>query len=332
MLNFIDNLIYKACGSSLLTKPEPSVMPDFEGFSQISAFPERRFPDEKLTAENLPVDFSPDFPTNSDESMYASKATSDAFSSTSSKKSHTASEKTFLQQPKKNSIDIAGIATRPEPDVTKLSRRIKDTPTPSQSDHEVAFSKSEDISPATGQQPLSLKDVEKSISGKSGEHSGESATGFGREKQTGPSISPEPQISVQHDIPDKFPKSQPQPDVAGSEFRVYQPAPEISPAKDKSPLSRMEKIHFVNVEPVGEAQQQILIKELTKKTKSAALPSAAEGKDVKTTETQLHKEVRVNIGRIEIKASQQALPTAKPLPQGFEDYLMARLYSNRYYF
>lgn len=315
MINFIDNLVHKACGYSLLTKPEPSLMPDFEVFSQTPVFPEKRSPDEKLTVESLLVEPSQDFPANSDESINALKTTS---------------EETFQKPLKKTSIDVGEIPVQPE--IAKLNKRIKGPPAPSKSNHEEASSKSVNISPAAGRQSLNLRDVEKPVPGKPVEHSEALTSEFGWKKQTGPSISPEPQIGAQHDISNKFQKSQPESSVVDSEFQVCQPAIEAPSAKKKSHLSRVGAVPVVNVEPGIEARQQAFIKDLMIKTNRAAPPFGAEGRDVKTTESPHHKEVRVNIGCIEIKASQKAQRPMNPSVRGFDDYLMMRLYLDRHYF
>lgn len=315
MINFIDNLVHKACGYSLLTKPEPSLMPDFEVFSQTPVFPEKRSSDEKLTVESLPVEPSQDFPVNSDESINALKTTS---------------EETFQKPLKKTSIDVGEIPVQPE--IAKLNKRIKGPPAPSKSNHEEASSKSVNISPAAGRQSLNLRDVEKPVPGKPVEHSEALTSEFGWEKQTGPSISPEPQIGAQHDISNKFQKSQPESSVVDSEFQVCQPAIEAPSAKKKSHLSRVGAVPVVNVEPGIEARQQAFIKDLMIKTNRAAPPFGAEGRDVKTAESPHHKEVRVNIGCIEIKASQKAQRPMNPSVRGFDDYLMMRLYLDRHYF
>jgi len=309
MINFIDNLVHKACGYSLLTKPEPSLMPDFEVFSQTPVFTEKRSPDEKLTVESLPVEPSQDFPVNSDECINALKTTS---------------EETFQKPLKKTSIDVGEIPVQPE--IAKLNKRIKGPPAPSKSNHEEASSKSVNISPAAGRQSLNLRDVEKPVPGKPVEHSEALTSEFGWEKQTGPSISPEPQIGAQHDISNKFQKSQPESSVVDSEFQVCQPAIEAPSAKKKSHLSRVGAVPVVNVEPGIEARQQAFIKDLMIKTNRAAPPFGAEGRDVKTAESPHHKEVRVNIGCIEIKASQKAQRPMNPSVRGFDDYLMMRLY------
>lgn len=315
MINFIDNLVHKACGYSLLTKPEPSLMPDFEVFSQTPVFTEKRSPDEKLTVESLPVEPSQDFPVNSDECINALKTTS---------------EETFQKPLKKTSIDVGEIPVQPE--IAKLNKRIKGPPAPSKSNHEEASSKSVNISPAAGRQSLNLRDVEKPVPGKPVEHSEALTSEFGWEKQTGPSISPEPQIGAQHDISNKFQKSQPESSVVDSEFQVCQPAIEAPSAKKKSHLSRVGAVPVVNVEPGIEARQQAFIKDLMIKTNRAAPPFGAEGRDVKTAESPHHKEVRVNIGCIEIKASQKAQRPMNPSVRGFDDYLMMRLYLDRHYF
>jgi len=315
MINFIDNLVHKACGYSLLTKPEPSLMPDFEVFSQTPVFTEKRSPDEKLTVESLPVEPSQDFPVNSDECINALKTTS---------------EETFQKPLKKTSIDVGEIPVQPE--IAKLNKRIKGPPAPSKSNHEKASSKSVNISPAAGRQSLNLRDVEKPVPGKPVEHSEALTSEFGWEKQTGPSISPEPQIGAQHDISNKFQKSQPESSVVDSEFQVCQPAIEAPSAKKKSHLSRVGAVPVVNVEPGIEARQQAFIKDLMIKTNRAAPPFGAEGRDVKTAESPHHKEVRVNIGCIEIKASQKAQRPMNPSVRGFDDYLMMRLYLDRHYF
>jgi len=315
MINFIDNLVHKACGYSLLTKPEPSLMPDFEVFSQTPVFTEKRSPDEKLTVESLPVEPSQDFPVNSDECINALKTTS---------------EETFQKPLKKTSIDVGEIPVQPE--IAKLNKRIKGPPAPSKSNHEEASSKLVNISPAAGRQSLNLRDVEKPVPGKPVEHSEALTSEFGWEKQTGPSISPEPQIGAQHDISNKFRKSQPESSVVDSEFQVCQPAIEAPSAKKKSHLSRVGAVPVVNVEPGIEARQQAFIKDLMIKTNRAAPPFGAEGRDVKTAESPHHKEVRVNIGCIEIKASQKAQRPMNPSVRGFDDYLMMRLYLDRHYF
>jgi hypothetical protein len=330
MTNFIDNLVHKACGDSLLTKPEPSLMPGFEVFSQTPVFPEKRSPDEKLTVESLPVESSQDFPANSDESINALKTTSEELSSTSDIKFHASSEKTFQKPLKKTSIDVGGIPVQPE--IAKLNKRIKGPPAPSKSNHEEASSKSVNISPVAGRQSLNLRDVEKPVPGKPVEHPEALASEFGWEKQTGHSISPEPQIGAQHDISNKFQKSQPESSVVDSEFQVCQPALEAPSAKKKSHLSRVGAVPVVNVEPGIEAWQQAFIKDLMIKTNRAAPPFGAEGRDLKTTESLHHKEVRVNIGCIEIKASQKAQRPMNPSARGFDDYLMMRLYLDRHYF
>jgi hypothetical protein len=51
--------------------------------------------------------------------------------------------------------------------------------------------------------------------------------------------------------------------------------------------------------------------------------------DMKTAETQQKKEVRINIGRVEIKASKQTFLSLNPNLQGFDDYLMMRVYLER---
>ncbi len=315
MTNFIDNLVHKACRDSLLTKPEPSLMPGFEVFSQTPVFPEKRSPDEKLTVESLPVESSQDFPANSDESINALKTTS---------------EETFQKPLKKTSIDVGEIPVQPE--IAKLNKRIKGPPAPSKSNHEEASSKSVNILPAAGRQSLNLRDVEKPVPGKPVEHPEALTSEFGWEKQTGPTISPEPQIGAQHDISNKFQKSRPESSVVGSEFQVCQPALEAPSAKKKSHLSRVGAVPVVNVEPGIEARQQAFIRDLMIKTNRAAPPFGAEGRDVKTTESPHHKEVRVNIGCIEIKASQKAQRPMNPSARGFDDYLMMRLYLDRHYF
>ncbi|MHC4086019.1 MAG: hypothetical protein ACYSWZ_00775 [Planctomycetota bacterium] len=303
-------------------------MPDSEVFSQTSAFPRNRSPDEELTAENVPVKPSQDFTANSDESVNTSKTTSEELSSTSDVRFHAFSEKQFQKPLKKTSIDVDGLLVQPR--IPELSEHIKRPPAPSQSDHEEVTSKSVDISPAVGRQSLDLRDVQKPIPGKLVEHSEALTSEFGWEKQTGPSISSEPQIGTQHDVSNKFQKSQPETSVIGSKFQVYQPALEMPPAEDKSPLSRKDDIRIVEVEPAVEAPRQAHIKELIKKTSSATVSSAAEKRDIKKIQT--NKEVRVNIGRIEIKTSQQSSPSVKSSPRGFEDHAMMRVYLDRHYF
>jgi hypothetical protein len=303
-------------------------MPDSEVFSKTSAFPSQRSPDEELTAENVPVKPSQDFTANYDESVNTSKTTSEELSSTSDVRFHAPSEKQFQKPLKKNGVNVAGLMVQPR--IPELSEHIKRTPAPSQSDHEEVSSKSVDISPAVERQSLDLRDVQKSIPDKLVEHSGALTSEFGWEKQTGPSISAEPQIGTQYDVSNKFQKSQPESSVIGSEFQVYQPSLDMPPAEDKSPLSRKDEIHIVEVEPAVEARQQALIKELIRKTNSAKMSSTTEKRDLKKIQT--NKEVRVNIGRIEIKASQQSSPPVKSSPRGFEDHTMMRVYLDRHYF
>jgi hypothetical protein len=44
------------------------------------------------------------------------------------------------------------------------------------------------------------------------------------------------------------------------------------------------------------------------------------------------KEIRINIGQVEVKAPPQAAPVRKTVTRGFDDYLMARIYMDRRYF
>lgn len=292
MPNFIDNLVHKACRSSLLKTPEPSIEPGFEILSNTLV----------STGERSPVEPSQDFPVNSAESMNASKTTSEELSSTSGIKFHASSEETFQKPLKKTSIDIAGISVQPE--ILKLNMRIKVPPSTSKSDHE-----SVDFSPAVERQSSNMRDAEKMNFSNPVEQSGASTSEFGRS-----------------------PKPRPGPNDTGNEFPAYQPVLETPATKKESPLSREDDIHIVNVEPSIEAQHQASLEALIKKTNRATLLSAGKGKETKTTQTQPHKEVRVNIGRIEIKASPQSSPSVKPSPRGFDDHLLMRVYLDRYYF
>ncbi len=303
MPNFIDNLVHKARGSSLLIKPEPSLIPDFEAFSQNSVLPGKSYPDEKLTIES-----SQDFPANSDESISASKTTSEKFSSTSGIKFYASSEETSQKPFKKTNIDVARIPIQPQSEIYKINKRIKNPPEPFQSGPKVS-STSVEFSPAAEQQSSNLRDAEKMNLGKTVEHSRTSTSEF-----------------------DRIPKPQPTPNDTDNKFPVYQSAPEMQPAKDKSSLSGKDEIHAVTVEPNIESRQQAFIKDLITKTNCTAPSSAVNGRDAKTTKSPHHKEVRVNIGRVEIKASRSTSPPVKSAPRGFEDHLMDRVYLNRHYF
>lgn len=319
MLSFIDNLVHKAIGSSLLTKPEPSTWPSFEIFSRTL----------DATMENLPFEPSQSSPTNSHESIITSKTTSEEVPSTSSFKNHPSMKKE-LQEPLSNtSTNVAEIPVTPQIPIS--NKRITKRPAPTNSNNEEVLSKSANIS-AVGQLPSILRTFETSGTSKPLEHSVESTSEHGRDKQTSSSILLKPQAGAQHDNYNKFSRSLSEPSIIDSEIYYYQPAPEMPPAKGKVSLIRNDEIHVVNVEPSVESRPQTLVNELISKTSSAALSTAVERNDVIATQAQPHNEVRVNIGRIEIKASQQSSHPVKPPPRGFEDHVMMRLYLERHFF
>lgn len=297
MPKFIDNLVHKAFGSSLLTKPEPSIVTGYDIFSHNFVMP----------GERSVVESSPDFPVNSSESVNATKTTSDESSSISGIKFQASSGETYQKPLKKTSVSVTGMPAQQK--ISQLGKHIEDLSASSKSDHVSVSSKSVDNSVAAERQSSNSMDAEKKNFDKTVEHFEASTSKFGR-----------------------FPKPQPASDNTGNEFQVDQPAPELPPASDKFSLSRKDEIHVVNVEPVVAAQQQAFIQELIRKTTSAVLPFSAKGMDVKTSRAQLHKEVKVNIGRIEIKASRPASPPVKPPPRGFGDHIMMRLYLDRHYF
>lgn len=118
------------------------------------------------------------------------------------------------------------------------------------------------------------------------------------------------------------------------ESRVVKQPIELSPPQERT----TEKIKASNeaivaIEPLPEPPEQVQIKELLTRTQSAVPSQSSSPGEAKTAQaSQEKKDVRVNIGRIEIKASQQVSPSSNPPVRGFDEYIMMRTYLDRHYF
>lgn len=332
MVNFVDNLVHKAAGLSPLTKLESLLNPGFElpNYGLVS----KSEGSVVNTIENIPV--------ISEQGNILSNETYEKMSTDAIVDSHVHPEQEFqkskksiktLEPPIKSSNECkstkSDIISSGERQTLEKSTRA---PTPTQkSSEEDKRSRLVDILPAAGHETLNLMEPENLDPGKSALHFETSTPGIDLGKPADHSISPQLHIRIHNDISKKQPGKKRSPVEAVSKFRVHKRPLEMPPENDTSSLPGKAANRVVNVEPAVEAHQQAFIKDLLTKTSSDISPATSKRSDMKTTEAQHKKEVRVNIGRVEIKASQQASPRLNPPVRGFDDYLMMRVYLDRRY-
>ena len=98
------------------------------------------------------------------------------------------------------------------------------------------------------------------------------------------------------------------------------------------PVLHREKIASVaNIQPTGESDRSIIINRIAAQGRRRGMPDQSGAVNAKNVSMPPQKEVRVNIGRLEIKASQSNSPRVDRTVRGFDDYLMMRLYLDKHY-
>lgn len=293
MTNFIDSLVHKAVGASLLTRPEPSLSPGFElpFYSVVS----KR---EKAQGDTLQ-----DFPAISYEGFNTPKFTSEEIPAETVVESHALPEDRLQGQDEKISKSVVGISA------------------------------SVVISPEANRKSSNLRDAENTGSVKSTLY-------IDTSKRHSETLTPSSE-SLTHELDSRKQREHKHiPAEVNTEFTAFHQAIEVPQTGGKSSpvlsetnvLSRKDENRAVNVEPSVEPFQQAFLKDSMMKASHSLPSSPGVHSDAKTTETQQPKEVRVNIGRVEIRASQESVHRAKPFVRGFNDYLLARLYLDRHYF
>lgn len=121
--------------------------------------------------------------------------------------------------------------------------------------------------------------------------------------------------------------------IAGKKPAALRPSFVTSQVRNVSKKTEAGDDTVVTVEPLTETSNQMQIKKLMTSTRNGSSTQPSMHGEANTTQTsQDKKEVRVNIGCIEIKASQKAQRPMNPPERAFDDYLMMRLYLDRHYF
>ncbi len=296
MANFIDYLVQKGAGLPLMNAPETPSIPRFESLSNplISG-------NEKLKGEIIEGK-----PVTSIEEF---------------------------QEPVKFSDEkMPGFAVPSREGLQKPTEIMKDTLEVSMTLNEKTLAATSSVLPTTG--ITSLNQVDSTISGsvKESASSENQISELGVLKQDSPSIALRPDAQVKQESLSRATEDRGK--IADARKAILdQPHPlASSPAQDASKRITADHVYVATVEPVTEAPRGVSIKELMVMKRDGASKQQSIRGSTKTTKTQQNKEVRVNIGRVELKTSQQASPQPNPPVRGFDDYLMMRVYLDRHYF
>lgn len=315
MTNFLDNLVRKAVGEPPLMTPEPPPRSRFETSSDSLFTVEEKpqgntitsFPDIHREEFEKPVEIPEDTIHQTLQPERPESPEPFSISSTGSPKS------LKIVQPeiqKKEFFKVNDLMLTPPPgqEYQQAEAQIpplKDSPVKEPALSHVILSDVKGLS----------KGGKESVKGGSDSEPNEKSTPL------------KPRAQVQQEPVKNAPN-------VGKESRVVKQPIDLSPLQERT----AEKIKagneaIVAIEPLSEPPEQVQIKELLTRTQRVVSSQSSSPGAAKTAQaSQEKKEVRVNIGRIEIKASQQNSPASNPPVRGFDEYIMMRTYLDRHYF
>jgi len=333
MADFIDNLVQKAAGLPLRVVPKPPSLPRFEiseefqkpteiteDAIELSTGPDKNKPPERsiispASSRALLAQVALTVPESNNEPADSKAQAPELDSSEQEAPSTSLKSGAQIQKELKPSMiteDTINITVKPDKNkpperstISATSSRApltQVTPTVPESDKELADFKA--LAPESDSS-----------------------------EQEAPSTSPKPGAKIQKESLNKADENQEKHGVVEKKLTVFQRTPLFSPPLDRSKRLQAGEENVVAVEPLAETFNQMQVKKLMTRTSNAALAQQATQGVPKNAEVlQNKKEVRINIGRVEIKASQQTASNTKLPVRGFDEYLMARVYLDRCYF
>jgi hypothetical protein len=329
-MNFIDNLVHKAAGVPYLAKPNPLLYPvnelpayhfisKSEGtvadtLEEISVIPEEgsilsHETSERIATNNIAG--SPVYPKQESQGSMKSKKDLDPQINASNKHGSSKSD------------DFYAV------DGGKLEKSIEVPVSPRKIYEKNTTPGSVTISPVVDRQPSNLTEEGNLDVKRSSLHLEPSTS----EPDTGTyadhSIYPGLNTPIRDDISKKLRHEEVDFVKAANKIRIHKQPIEKPKEIDNFSSTRNNVMHFVNIEPVVRVSQQELLED-SKANVTGDIPSYhSEPSGMGIIQPQQEKEVRVNIGRVEINAPKPAPPKLNPPAQGFDDYLMMRVYLDR---
>lgn len=307
MADFIDNLVRKAAGLPFMTEPEPPSIPRFK----IS-------PDSLIVAEKKPQGDT----IGGSRAIFeegpakVSEDTTDLSIGTDKNKSPESSS--ILSTASFESLTYEGRTALATDKETVVSRtRVPE------------LKPSEQGSPLTMLKPTAHVDQES----RSAKESVDSKIQTPGSDTSEPGLSSnllKPRTQVVQESLKGAAESHDRHIAVGKKSAAFRPSFVPSQVQEVSKKNKAGDDIVVAVEPLTEAPNQMQIKKLMSRRSLTQPYTNGEAKSAQASQDK--KEVRVNIGRIEIKASQQASSPSNPPVRGFENYLMMRVYLDRHYF
>lgn len=152
------------------------------------------------------------------------------------------------------------------------------------------------------------------------------------EEQLDYSISPKLNSSIKNNTQENRSKKMKHPIEPERKKEIQSTSNEITDKNEILNASQKRSIHTINIEPAPTNRYLESINNLSKRINlNSSFPQPQQNM-IKSTGNQHKKEVRVNIGRVEIKASRPVQMQRNPPVRDFNDYLMKRMYLDRNYF
>lgn len=337
MTGFIDNLVRKAVGAPLMNAPEPSTIPRFAIHPETVVSGEEKFQDNAL--EDSPaiigeecqepveiIENTADLPRNHDKT----RSPEPSLLPSTPGFAFLSSVLPAVPEPDSEAVDLkARVSERdlsgpvPPSILFKPGAQIQqEFQSPKATEEFIELSQSPDHNKSPERSPVSLTPTSGPLTQVN------STTLRLGEKPVSHHFKPKKKGYREslEGAAEKHNKNA----ALGKESVVGRRPIDISPVQGAPQKFKASDNTVVTFEPHAETSHQIQIKKLmTQKDNGFSSQPPARMGQKNAEAPQNKKQVRVNIGRIEIKASQEPVPKTKPPKRGFDDYLMPRVYLDR---